>query len=254
MPRAERAAPPYAQIANYYRAEIIERRLKPGERIPAIAALAEEWGVAATTAAKGVGLLQVEGLIYTSPQGSFVSDPRGSSRTPRDTVTASPVHRIGTNGETVTVNAAETVPAPPYVADVLGVEPGTEIIRREEVLWHGAHAHALTVDWIPVTNVMEAAGLLEAAPISGGAITMIETVTGRRPTYGRDYVRGRASDAREAGALRLPVGAPILAGTHVWSDDEGVILYGEWCMPPDQVISYDYEVPVAGAAADLRES
>jgi GntR family transcriptional regulator len=74
-------------------------------------------------------------------------------------------------------------------------------------------------------------------------VTMIETITGRRATYGRDYVRGRASDAREAGALRLPVGSPILAGTHVWSDDEGVILYGEWCMPPDQVVSWDYTVP-----------
>lgn len=243
MPRADRPAPPYAQIANYYRAEIIEGKRQAGTRLPAIAAIAAEWDVSASTAAKAIGLLQVEGLIYTSPQGSFVSDPHGTSRTPRDRVTAAPVHRIGTNGETVTVNAAGIVAAPPYVADVLGIEPGASIIRREEVLYHGAHAHALTVDWIPATNVMQAAGLLEAAPIPGGAITMIETVTGRRPTYGRDYVRGRASDAREAGALRLPVGAPILAGTHVWSDDDGVILYGEWCMPPDQVISYDYDVP-----------
>jgi GntR family transcriptional regulator len=243
MPRVERPVPPYAQIANYYRAEIVEGRLKPGERLPAIAAIADEWEVAATTAAKGVGLLQVEGLIYTSPQGSFVADPRGTSRTPRDRVTASPVHRIGTNGETVTVNAAEIVGAPAYVADVLGIAPGEQVIRREEVLYHGAHAQALTVDWIPATNVMEAAELLEAVPIAGGAITQIESVTRRRPTYGRDYVRGRAADAREAGALKLPVGAPILAGTHVWSDGEGVILYGEWCMPPDQVLSYDYSVP-----------
>jgi GntR family transcriptional regulator len=243
MPRTERPAPPYAQIANYYRAEITEGKRHAGSRLPAIAAIAADWDVSASTAAKAIGLLQVEGLIYTSPQGSFVSDPHGTSRTPRDRVTAAPAHRIGTNGETVTVNAAEIVAAPPYVADVLGIEPGTEIIRREEILYHGSHPHALTVDWIPATNVMEAAGLLEAAPIPGGAITMIETVTGRRPTYGRDYVRGRASDAREAGALRLPAGAPILAGTHVWSDDQGVILYGEWCMPPDQVISYDYAVP-----------
>jgi GntR family transcriptional regulator len=243
MPRAERPVPPYAQIANYYRAEITESRLRPGERLPAIAAIAEEWGVATTTAAKAIGLLQVEGLIYTSPQGSFVSDPRGTSRTPKDTVTASPVHRIGTNGETVTVNAAGAVPAPAYVAEILGIEPGEEIIRREEILYHGSHARALTVDWIPATNVMQAAALVEAVPIPGGAITLIETVTNRRPTYGRDYVRGRAADAREAGALKLPVGAPILAGTHVWSDEGGVILYGEWCMPPDQVISYDYAVP-----------
>lgn len=248
MPRADRPAPPYAQIANYYRAEILEGKRQPNTRLPAIAEIAREWDVSASTAAKAVGLLQVEGLIYTSSQGSFVADPHGTrtSRTPRDRVTTTPVQRVGTNGETVTVNAAESVPAPAYVAEILGVEPGAEVIRREEVIYHGSHAHALTVDWIPATNVMEVAGLLDPAPIPGGAITLIETVTARHVTYGRDYIRGRAADAREAGALRLPVGAPILAGTHVWSDDEGVILYGEWCMPPDQVISYDYEVPGAG--------
>lgn len=253
MPRAERPAPPYAQVANYYRAEIIEGKRHPGERLPAIAAIAQDWDVSPSTAAKAIGLLQVEGLIYTSPQGSFVSDPRGSSRTPRDRVTASPVHRIGTNGETFTVNEAGIVSAPAYVAEILGIEPGAEIIRREEIVWHGSHARALTVDWIPAGNVMEIAGLLDAAPIPGGAVTMIETITGRRATYGRDYVRGRASDAREAEALRLPVGTPILAGTHVWSDDEGVILYGEWCMPPDQVISYDYAVP-AGSDEGTAEA
>lgn len=245
MPRADRPAPPYAQIADYYRAEIIEGKRQPNSRMPAISDIARDWDVSASTAAKAVGLLQVEGLLYTSPQGSFVTPPRGTrtSRTPRDRVSASPAKRVGTNGETITVNAAEAVPAPAYVAEVLGIEPGAEIIRREEVTWHEAHAAALSVDWIAAGNVMEIAGLLDAEPIPGGAITLIETITARRATYGRDYVRGRAADAREAAALRLPVGSPILAGTHVWSDDQGVLLYGEWCMPPDQVVSWDYTVP-----------
>ena len=68
-----------------------------------------------------------------------------------------------------------------------------------------------------------------------------DAATGRTVTLGRDHLRGRAADAREAGALRLPVGSPILAGTHVWSDDAGVLLYGEWVLPPDQVISYEYQ-------------
>jgi len=249
MPRAERPAPPYAQIADYYRTEIVEGQRQPNARMPAIAEIAREWDVSASTAAKAVGLLQVEGLVYTSPQGSFVASPRGTrtSRTPRDRVSASPAQRVAANGETVTVNAAGTVPAPAYVAEVLGVEPGTEIVRREEVAWHGAHAAELFVSWVPAGNVMEIAGLLDGEPVPGRAITLIETITGRRPAYGRDYVRGRAADAREAAALRLPIGAPILAGTHVWSDDEGVILYGEWCMPSDQVISYGYAVPAVEA-------
>ena len=255
VPRAERSAPPYTQIADYYRAQIVTGARQPNSKLPPISEIAAEWGVAASTAAKAVGLLQVEGLVYTSPQGSFVAPPRGTrtSRTPRDRVSASPAQRVGTNGETVTVNEAGIVPAPVYVAEILGIEPGAEIIRREEVVYHEAHAAALSVDWIPVTNVMEGAGLLDPSPVPGGAISLIETVTGRRATYGRDYVRGRAADAREAGALRLPVGSPILAGTHVWSDDEGVLLYGEWVMPPDQVVSWDYTVPAADEGAASRE-
>jgi len=246
MPPAERPAPPYAQIAGFYRSEIVGGRLSVGDRLPAISAIASQWSVAPSTAAKAIGLLQVEGLIYTSPQGSFVSDPHGTSRTPKDRVSTSPMHRAGSNGETIVVTEVDIVSAPPYVADVLGIEPGTQIIRREEVSHHGGRPRALSVDWIPESSRMVAPDLLERAPIPGGAITMIERATKRRVTHGRDYVRGRASDAREAGALRLPVGSPILAGTHIWSDQQGVILYGEWCMPPDQVLGYDYVVRSEG--------
>lgn len=242
MPPAERPVPPYLQIANSYRSEILDGRRNVGDRLPAIATIASEWHVSASTAAKAIGLLQVEGLIYTSPQGSYVSDPHGTSRTPKDRVSASPLHRIGSNGETIVVTEVGIVGAPPYVADVLGIEPGTLIIRREEISHHGGRPRALSVDWLPESSREVAPDLLERAPIPGGAITLIEQTMGRHVTHGRDYVRGRAADAREAGALRLPVGSPILAGTHVWSDEEGVILYGEWCMPPDQVIGYDYVV------------
>jgi DNA-binding transcriptional regulator YhcF (GntR family) len=72
MPRADRPAPPYVQIAGYYRDEIASGQRRAGERLPSIAAIAEGWAVAAATAAKAIGLLCDEGLISTSPQGSFV--------------------------------------------------------------------------------------------------------------------------------------------------------------------------------------
>ncbi|MGA2831121.1 MAG: UTRA domain-containing protein, partial [Streptosporangiaceae bacterium] len=71
---------------------------------------------------------------------------------------------------------------------------------------------------------------------------VITTVTGRHITHAQDHLEGREADTREAAALQLPVGSPILAGTHVWSDQDGVILYGEWVMPPKRVITYSYEV------------
>jgi GntR family transcriptional regulator len=61
--------------------------------------------------------------------------------------------------------------------------------------------------------------------------------------HGEDHVHGRASDQREASALGLPVGSPILAGAYIWTDAEGTVLeYGEFCFPPRRAIRYDYDV------------
>jgi GntR family transcriptional regulator len=53
-------------------------------------------------------------------------------------------------------------------------------------------------------------------------------------------MHGRAADPREASFLGLPVGAPILALVHEWSDEEGIIEYGEWVLPTQVTIGYEY--------------
>jgi GntR family transcriptional regulator len=238
VPTPDRPLPIYAQIANHYRDAILNGDLKAGQRLPAVAEIAEEWGVAAGTAARALSQLQVEGAIYTSPQGSFVSDGDVIRRAPSERIKSA--KRVKTNGESVEVTDAGIVTAPNYVADLLGVMIGTQVIRREEITWHKGHPLTLAVDWIPVADDAVLAGELVAkAPIKGGPASVIASSTGRRIIHWRDHVRGRAADAREAGALRLPVGSPILAGAHLWSDDEGVILYGEWVMPPDRVVSWE---------------
>lgn len=242
MPQAQRPVPPYAQIANHYREAIASGELAPGQRLPSITELAGEWGVAASTAAKAISQLQVEGAIWTSPQGSFVSDDERIDRTPQDRIKATAPIRSTTNGEHVIVTAAEIVMAPNYVAELLGLPIGSEVVRREEITHRKSRPRMLSVDWIPAPDAMLAAEITAREPVEGGVIRLVESMLRRKVTLGRDHLRGRAADAREAGALRLPIGSPVLAGTHVWSDQDGVLLYGEWVMPPDQVISYQYEV------------
>jgi GntR family transcriptional regulator len=247
MPRAERAAPPYVQIADHYRNLILDGELQPGARLPSLADIASEWQVATGTAGRAIAHLQVEGAIWTSPQGTFVSGNDVISRTPGERIRAARPHRIA-SGETVTVTAANIVTAPDYVAALLGMPTGSQVVRREEVTSLHGHPRMLAVTWIPAESVELAPDLTSPLPLDQAPDALIASITGRRVTHSRDHLRGRAADQREAGALRLPVGTPILAGVHVWSDDQGVILYGEWVMPPDQVISYDYEV--AEPAAD----
>jgi GntR family transcriptional regulator len=240
MPDVQRPEPGYVQIANHYRDAILTGELSPGDRLPSINDIADQWHVSRETAAKAISRLQVERAVYSTPRGTFVSSDDHITRTPGDLIRGPQPVRAA-RGETVTLNEAGIVLAPNYVAELLGIEPGSQVIRRQEITTLRGKPRMLAVDWIPTTNVMAEAQLL--GPIGPeGPADVIATVTGRRITHAQDHLEGREADTREAAALGITVGSPILAGTHVWSDADGVILYGEWVLPPKQVISYSYEV------------
>jgi DNA-binding GntR family transcriptional regulator len=69
---------PWRQIAQVYRARIESGELAPGDRLPSIASMSQEYGVAMTTAQKVIIALREEGLVITSPMGTFVKDPAAS--------------------------------------------------------------------------------------------------------------------------------------------------------------------------------
>jgi len=240
MPDVERNTPAYVQIADHYRDAILSGELNPGDRLPSITDLAEQWHVARATASSAVSRLQVEQAVYTTPRGTFVASDDRITHTPGDRIRGPRPRRIG-RGEEIALNEAGIVLAPNYVAELLGIAPGSMIIRREEITTLRGRPRMLSVDWIPTGHVMAEAELL-GPPTPEGPAEVITTVTGRHITHAQDHLEGREADTREAAALQLPVGSPILAGTHVWSDQDGVILYGEWVMPPKRVITYSYEV------------
>jgi DNA-binding GntR family transcriptional regulator len=64
---------PWRQIHAALRADIESGRLAPGDRLPSIVDLAETWGVALTTVRKSLDALKAEGLVATSPMGTFVA-------------------------------------------------------------------------------------------------------------------------------------------------------------------------------------
>ena len=70
---------PWRQLHDLLREQITSGKLKPGDRLPSIIALSQEYDVAHTTARKALVALQEEGLVASSPMGTFVAD----SKTPR---------------------------------------------------------------------------------------------------------------------------------------------------------------------------
>jgi GntR family transcriptional regulator len=72
MIQREGPVAPWRQLAALLRERIESGELAPGARLPSITSLAQEHDLAVTTVQKAVAALKDEGLIVTSPMGTFV--------------------------------------------------------------------------------------------------------------------------------------------------------------------------------------
>lgn len=249
MPRAQRVDPPYVQVANHFRRMILDGKLTEGDRLPPVEEIGQEWGISRATAARSIGQLQVEGYVRTSPQGTFVETLKPVSDTPRDRMTR--VRKTGeprAEAEMEIIRAAELIRVPVYVAELMDLDPAGEVVRREWVTVAGRKPQAepvmLSVSWTDPALVDAVPELLSTKSSDGGSMVgKVEAATNRRVSHGEDHMHGRAADQREATALGLSVGTPILAGAYLWVDDNGGVLeYGEFCLPPRRTTRYEYEV------------
>jgi GntR family transcriptional regulator len=72
---------PWRQIYAALRGRIDSGELAPGDRVSSITSLSQEYQVALTTVRKAMDRLKEDGLVITSPMGTFVRRP-GSPQNP----------------------------------------------------------------------------------------------------------------------------------------------------------------------------
>ncbi len=73
--------PAYLQLADQLRRSIAEGQYPVGERLPAVRAIADEYGVAVATANRAVNLLQQEGVVISRPGvGTVIRDASTAAR------------------------------------------------------------------------------------------------------------------------------------------------------------------------------
>ncbi|MYT89981.1 UTRA domain-containing protein [Streptomyces sp. SID8359] len=233
----------FTKIADHFRERILSGELEPGAKLPTNREIAGQWQAAAATVSRALQALQVENFIRTTPRGTYVADDPRWTLSARDRlVRVQRVKSFLAEGETSRVTAAELIIPPLYVAEIFDLEAGDQVVRREWLAGRGKTRTVFAVTWYPASFAALVPDLLNTAPgRNHGLSARVLEATGRTITHARDDMHARPADAREASALGLPVGSPILAGAHRWSDTEGVIEYGEWCLPPRFTIGYEYE-------------
>ncbi|MGH3283595.1 MAG: GntR family transcriptional regulator [Streptosporangiaceae bacterium] len=237
------------QVHDYYAQLIAGGQLAPGDRLPTMQDIADEFGVSTQTAWRALQRLQSSGLITISrDHGSIVGKPR-LIQGPQQRISAA---RLPT-AERTEVLSAGIVPAPEYVVPILGLEAGPRpggahwVIRREQVSYeHDGTPFMLAVAWFPASLADAVPELLERKPIiaPGGAARLIGERTARRITRGSMAREARPikDDGREGPLLGLTPGTVVLAEVYVWMDDTDAIEYGEYCLIQSRVTENEFTV------------
>lgn len=265
----EYEGPRYRLIMDRYKEKIFTGELKAGDRMPTVRALAETWKVSHATATKALREMCREGYAYVQGNATYVRD-RGQA----EVTVRIPIHggrRRKKAGLPPSypglseVTEAGIVAAPDYVADVMGLDRGASVLRREVVLRIKANpagnprpgpddpvrAYCLYVSWHPAEFAEAAPGILATgtdgatSPVAYTTVAglLAEDALGRAPRVGLDSFHGRTADEREARLLGLAAGDPVLARITTWEDEGGVTEYMEHVYPMGVVVSFEHTDP-----------
>lgn len=229
-PMVERPTPPYLQIAERIRKDIKDGRLKDGDLVPSVRELARDSGVSRPTAAKAITHLRTEGLVETEVGvGTKVCAGKTTHQSGRDRLQAlRSTGRIYPPNEHAIIKSAELVPAPDDIADALGVEPGTPVIRRHRVTYRDDTPISASTTWLDGSLAKVAPKLLSTERILNGTVGHIEEVTGRSVVDWMDQDSAREATDRDAEELGVAAGSAVAIGRNWWWDAEGATIeYGE---------------------------
>ncbi|MFH8894262.1 GntR family transcriptional regulator [Streptomyces sp. NPDC017949] len=231
QPRADNR-PPYTRIAGHYRDLISSGELSPGDLLPSIKALSTQWEVSTATADRAMRLLREEKLVQGIPgvgtevMGRPISLASGSERHDRSGQTQS----AWGVGEKSSGHTAAIVEAPEDIAQVLGISPGDDVIRRSRVYRdsHGIVSHSTS--WIPAEFAQVLPELARSDRLKGGlSLDLIARATGRSVDKRADEEGARIATDLDLKLLELEPDtvAAILVLTSRFIDADGEVLeYG----------------------------
>jgi DNA-binding GntR family transcriptional regulator len=242
MPEIRRGQAPYLQIADHFQRLIVSGQYEPGEKLPTLRAIRDEWGVALNTARRAMAALAAAQLVNITYEGTFVGKER-LVMGPQQRIT----NQLFPASERAEVLTAAIVRAPAYIVPILNLPDRSQVIRREQVSYgRDGTPFMLAVAWFRPELAQDVPELLEPIPVPtpGGAIRLIEQRTGRKVVRGRQAREARPikDDGREGPLLRLEPGTGCLAEVYVWMDVDDVVEYGEYVLIQHRVTENEFDV------------
>ncbi|MDX2930436.1 GntR family transcriptional regulator [Streptomyces sp. NRRL_B-16638] len=223
----------YEEIAAHFRRLMDSGELSPGDPLPSMRDVCDQFGSAITTVNRAFRLLQEEGRTVSKPGvGTIVRDMSrvrvpfstygdvlapGGDKGPWERATAAQ----GLDGRML-VEAPEEVGAPADVAARLGIEPGALVVHRRRRATIGEDVVQLQDAWYPL-EIARAAGLDRPGKVVGGVLGAM-TGAGLSPTSTDHDVEVWVPSAQQAAELSLGSRVSVLVVERVTYDATGRVL------------------------------
>lgn len=225
--------PEYLRIAADLRGRIGAGEYRPGDQLPTLPELCEQYGVSATTVRNAVALLRTEGLVETRARaGTRVRQRPPVHRLPADRYRTVPGARstaftrdqgIGWS-EYRLDKRFERVDAEPELAALFEAEPGVELLARHFVFYDNGEPTQMSTSYVRWQDV---AGTPVADPINepwpGGTRAQMASLGIRVARVTESFTAGMPTDG-EAATLRLGAGVPVLRFTRRHIADDGRVV------------------------------
>ncbi|HVB46070.1 MAG TPA: GntR family transcriptional regulator [Streptosporangiaceae bacterium] len=205
----EYTPPKYAQVIAELQRRIESGEYPPGSLIPSENQLSAEFGIARPTVVRSLRVLRQEGWIDTQQgKGSYVRGRPALARSasPRPGQVELDRDESREPGELV---SAGTAPAPPRIASLLDVAPGTDVLCRRRLLRQDGAASEIVTWWVP-PDLAQGTGLDGPDPVRGSVRSVLARAKGVRVDHVVEQITARKAASHEAKLLGITQSAPVL--------------------------------------------
>jgi GntR family transcriptional regulator len=251
--------PAYLRVADELRAGIRDGTYPPGSHLPSLRALAAQSGLSEIVIRAAFAVLRNEGLVTTRArsrtvvrdrppvrriaveryQREFRHDPGGQ---PETSFTAD----RGISWEQYRLDKTfREVEAPPELAALFEVEPGTMLQERRFVFYAGGDPQQMSLTYLPLELV---AGTPVADPANepwpGGTPAQLASL-GHPVGRVEESVRARMPTPEEVETLHIAAGVPVFSITRrMLSGDRVLEVAADIVIPADRaILDYAIDLP-----------
>lgn len=223
----------YADVAAHFRALIKGGELAPGDALPSVAEIREQFGVAAKTVSRALGVLKSEGLVSSRGALGTVVE-----KTPIVITGADRLERMQTNGRRYAPGETSSGHRvmrrsvhDPEVCTALNLEPGDEAVIRIRVFRQDDKPTSVGVSVYPPHTVAAVPELGEDVRMVDQFDKLYEERTGREVVKGQRTAHARQASQDELTALEIDApphsAVAVLVTTVTFHDDEQALGYWE---------------------------